>query len=205
MSARAKIVKEYLSKFPKSGDATIARKIFKENKIAFDHEEQVRSIVRYHRGHFGNKKRHAANDFKKPVTYDSNPYKLPESEAAERKPFVLPKACNNILVISDLHIPYHDVAAITAAIEYGKKNKINCILINGDLIDFYQLSRFEKDPRKRRVKEEFDAPRAAFTGANIPFTIKWPWLINSLPAFTSCLSSSSFIFNSFRRSLFSNW
>jgi predicted phosphodiesterase len=62
-------------------------------------------------------------------------------------------------MISDLHIPYHDIGAITMAIDYGKKNKVNTIYINGDLIDNFQVSRFEKDPKKRSVKEEFDATK----------------------------------------------
>jgi predicted phosphodiesterase len=94
-----------------------------------------------------------------PKTYDTNPYKIPESEEKERVPFTLPLACNNILLISDLHIPYHSIDAITAALDYGKKENVNTILINGDLIDFYGCSRFEKDPRKRSVKHEFDTTK----------------------------------------------
>jgi hypothetical protein len=59
-------------------------------------------------------------------------------------------------------------------LDYGKKENINTILINGDLIDFYGCSRFEKDPRKRSVKHEFDTTkeflrilRASFTNAQI--------------------------------------
>ena len=86
----------------------------------------------------------------------TNPYNLPESFAEPREPYVLDKSCDNILLISDLHIPYHDVDAITLAMDYGVKNKVNTIIINGDLMDFHNLSRFEKDPRKRSVKEEFE-------------------------------------------------
>jgi predicted phosphodiesterase len=103
-----------------------------------------------------------------------NPYKLPESYQEERKPYKLPIACNNILLISDLHIPYHDINAVTLALNYGVENKINTILINGDLIDNHQVSRFERDPKKRSVKQEFDATkqflrvlRATFPDAHI--------------------------------------
>ena len=103
-----------------------------------------------------------------------NPYNLPESHQDKRIPFKLPTACNNILLISDLHIPYHDIDAITLALNYGVENKINTIFINGDLIDNHQVSRFEKDPKKRSVKQEFDATkqflrslRATFPNAHI--------------------------------------
>jgi predicted phosphodiesterase len=103
-----------------------------------------------------------------------NPYNLPESYQEKREPFILPKVCNNILLISDLHIPYHDIEAITIALDYGKKENVNTIFINGDLIDNSQVSRFEKDMKKRSVKQEFDATkeflvqlRATFHDASI--------------------------------------
>ena len=132
----------------------LARILYNENKIMFKDVENARNILRAIEGKFGNYK----------VTHKverrpNNPYNLPDTYKEERKPFTLPIYCNNILVISDLHIPYHDVDAITTAIEYGLKNEVNTIFINGDLIDFHQLSRFEKDPRKRSVKEEFSATK----------------------------------------------
>ena len=107
-------------------------------------------------------------------TFNYNPYKLPESDEQIREPYHLPKANNNILLISDLHIPYHSIDAITAALDYGKSENVNTIVINGDLIDFAMISRFEKDLRKRSVKHEFDTTkeflkilRATFPNAQI--------------------------------------
>lgn len=158
---KSDIVKPYLQRFPDHADLTLAKKIYKENSIAFKDVECVRSTIRRLRGHKGRIDINSLSDksFIKPVTGNTNPYKLPESDEQERKPFILPAACNNILLISDLHIPYHSIDAITAALDYGKKEKVNTIFINGDLVDFYQISRFEKDPRKRSVKYEFDATK----------------------------------------------
>ena len=158
---KSDIVRPYLTKFPDHGDLTLAKKIYKENNIAFKDTEAVRDVVRYLRGHSGSGKRTEVADkaLLKPVTNDTNPYKIPQSEEKEREPFVLPKACNNILLISDLHIPYHNISAITAALDFGKKEKINTVVLNGDLMDFYMMSRFEKDPRKRSIKYEFDATK----------------------------------------------
>jgi predicted phosphodiesterase len=63
------------------------------------------------------------------------------------------------LLISDLHIPYHNIDAITIALDYGKKEKVNTIFINGDLLDCHTVSKFEPDPKKRSIKEEFDATK----------------------------------------------
>jgi predicted phosphodiesterase len=154
---KQEIVRPYLERFPNHGDLTLAKKIYKENPLVWRQIESVRYIVRALRGkresNYKDKSLHKAK------TYDTNPYKLPESEEKERVPFTLPLACNNILLISDLHIPYHSIDAITAALDYGKKENINTILINGDLIDFYGCSRFEKDPRKRSIKHEFDTTK----------------------------------------------
>jgi len=86
-----------------------------------------------------------------------NPYNLPESFEKIRKPYVLPPECNNILYGSDHHFPYQTNAAIEAWMEYGVQQNVNCIFLNGDLMDFHQISKHEKDPRKRSVKQEFEA------------------------------------------------
>ena len=69
-----------------------------------------------------------------------NPYNLPESYQEKREPFILPKVCNNILLISDLHIPYHDIDAITIALDYGKKENVNTLefkqLLKNPYVDY---------------------------------------------------------------------
>jgi predicted phosphodiesterase len=169
---KQEIVRPYLERFPDHADLTLAKKIYKENPLVWTQIESVRYIVRALRGK--RESNYKDKSLYQPKTYDTNPYKLPQSEEKERVPFTLPLACNNILLISDLHIPYHSIDAITAALDYGKKENVNTILINGDLIDFYGCSRFEKDPRKRSVKHEFDTTkeflrilRATFLNAQI--------------------------------------
>jgi predicted phosphodiesterase len=169
---KQEIVRPYLEKFPNHADLTLAKKIYKENPLVWRQIESVRYIVRALRGK--RESNYKDKSLYKAKTYDTNPYKIPESEEKERVPFTLPLACNNILLISDIHIPYHSIDAITAALDYGKNENINTILINGDLIDFYGCSRFEKDPRKRSIKHEFDTTkeflrilRATFLNAQI--------------------------------------
>lgn len=153
----ASIVNEYLNRFPDTPSLTLAKKIYAEQSIYFKDIDCVRSYIRRKRGQCGERIRSKQIDksmYREPGKY--NPFQLPKSYSEERKPFKLPLANNNILFISDLHIPYHDVTALNLALEYGKKQKVNTIFINGDLLDFHQLSRFQKDPKKRSVKEEFD-------------------------------------------------
>lgn len=58
------------------------------------------------------------------------------------------------LVINDLHIPYHDKAAVEAVLLYGEKEKVNLIILLGDIIDFYQISSFVKNPKKQPIDFE---------------------------------------------------
>jgi predicted phosphodiesterase len=153
--------------------AKLARIMYSQNNLLFKDLESARLFLRYIEGKHGAVTRKFKTIIQMPER-PKNPYKLPESHQEKREPFVLPKVCNNILLISDLHIPYHDIEAITIALDYGKKENVNTIFINGDLIDNSQVSRFEKDMKKRSVKQEFDATkeflvqlREAFPDASI--------------------------------------
>lgn len=157
---KAEIVKKEISRFKKTPSLTLAKKIYAAHPLLFKDVEDARSFVRIYRGQSGVVKRKEITDksnYKE--AGDKNPFKLPESFAKDRTPFKLPLAHNNILVLSDIHAPYHDIEAITIALNYGKEKEVNTIFINGDLLDFFQCSRFEKTPNKRSIKEEFEAAR----------------------------------------------
>lgn len=154
---KKQVVIDFLAKNPTMPSLTAARAIKAKEKLLFENVEQVRSVIRTVRGKQGK----SAMKVKAKVFDHTTiqPNDLPKSHAEERKPFFIPAQNNNVLVISDLHIPYHSSEAISLALNFGKKSEVNTIIINGDLLDFHGLSRFQKDPRKRSVKEEFDAAR----------------------------------------------
>lgn len=182
---RRLIAESYCKKFKNTATLSLSKLIYKENNEAYKDVEHVRSIVRLIRGKVGRENREKIVDkslyeteTRSTISTIKNPYLFPESYEIKRDPFVLPKANKNILVISDLHIPYHNIDAITLAFDYGKKEKVDTIIINGDLLDFYHLSRFHKDPRKRYVKQELEAARQFlqvlrfhFKGANIYYLL----------------------------------
>lgn len=191
ISAEAKLVHEFLDKFPKHGDHSIAKAIYAAHPGTFKDAESARSRVRYYRGNMGKQSKKAATHAPAPK---ANPFGLPETSATPVPAFVLPKHCTNILVVGDFHAPYHDVPAITAAFKYGRKAKVNTVIINGDLIDFHRQSRFTVDPRSRSTKDEFDACRAilvsmrkAFPNADIFYLkgnhcFRWEtWLMTKAP------------------------
>lgn len=158
------IIDKYLKRFPNTPSATLSKKIYKENKKSFTTLDSVRSAVRYRRGQQGvlGRKSLKSEQFVKSEG-SKNPYEfLPKSHADEYEPYFIKQS--KILNISDLHFPYHDNKAIKLALEYGVKKKVDCILINGDLIDFACISRHEKDWRQRSIHEEFESVRAFLKG-----------------------------------------
>jgi len=94
---------------------------------------------------------------------EPNPLGLPTSRESVYSAFKLPKSANDILLLSDIHVPYHNIEALTLALQYGLEHKVNTIILNGDLIDFYAISRFEKDPRKRDLANEVNTCREFLT------------------------------------------
>lgn len=166
------IVRNYIRRFPTYGTRTIARKIWQENSKEFNSYETVKSMVAYVRGLSGEKNRRKLGDKSLVVEKFTfkNPYCLPKAEKVKSEIFTLPATCNNILILSDIHIPYHDNTALTAALRYGKEQKINTIVINGDLLDFYQISKFINLERRRSVAEELDIAKQFLGILNKEFT-----------------------------------
>jgi predicted phosphodiesterase len=82
-------------------------------------------------------------------------YKLPVSRVKTYEPHVVDGE-NRVLVLSDIHVPYHDMAALEAALAYGDKFKPTVVVLNGDSIDFHGISNFERNPEARDIPEEIE-------------------------------------------------
>lgn len=61
--------------------------------------------------------------------------------------------------MSDLHIPFHQRDAIEVVVEAGQKREVDLILLNGDVCDFFSVSRFVKNPAESSLKKELDLTR----------------------------------------------
>lgn len=170
------IVLDYLKEYTQNGKLTISKKalarvIYKENPEIWTNVEAVRSAIRLQTGALGesNRDNTPSKDF---FDYDSGQgkYMIPQTDAEPRRDFVIPKAQNKILILSDIHIPYHDVDALNLALEYGEAQGVNAIYLNGDIMDCYTLSKYEKDPRKRSFNEELQATRQFLKGLTDNFS-----------------------------------
>ena len=62
-------------------------------------------------------------------------------------------------VISDIHVPYHSVEALTCAIKHLREQKIDALVMLGDVFDFYSISRHEKEKDLRDFAREIEMGR----------------------------------------------
>ena len=156
------IVREGIKKhmYMPNGELTpklkMARLIYNENPLRFTSVQTIRNAINKITGKAGIKEGSQVKDkslFEKEER-PRNPYNLPESDETVYEPYVIEG--KRILVLSDIHIPYHSISALTAALDWGKKMKPDTILLNGDTLDCHQLSRFVRDPKKRDFGKELD-------------------------------------------------
>ena len=160
-----KIVQEYLEKYKDeiiSGAISkkgLARSIHQKHPNLFKDIEQVRDYIR---GLTGSKdKRVGLFDFKSTIKHGMKST-IPASRSEGAKDFII-EGVNKMLTFMDVHIPYHSVEPLEAMFAFVEDKGIDGILINGDLIDMYMISRWNKDPDKTTMKEELEMAKEFFT------------------------------------------
>lgn len=83
------------------------------------------------------------------------------------------------IVFSDIHIPYHDHGALAVAMEFARSYVPNVIVLNGDILDFHEVSSHPKDAHALVTFEDelsegrqfLRALRAAHPKATIYYTM----------------------------------
>ncbi len=133
----------------------LARIMYNENNLLFKDVEDARARLRAIEGKDGKDVTGRTKATHKCPERPKNPYNLPESDAEDFTPFVMP-FYERVLILNDIHLPYQDNDALTAAIDYGVKNEPNAIFLNGDVLDIHQLSFFERDPKKKHFANELE-------------------------------------------------
>ena len=168
---KAKVAREAREKYGwEMPTSKLARLVYKENPLLFSSVDDARDTLRYvegkHKG--GNQRRESYT--KVVPDRPMNPYKLPESDAREFVPYELD--ATRLLILSDLHLPYQDNDAITAIFDAIKPGDIDGVLLNGDLLDFYGLSRFIRDPKKRSISGELQALEQFYSILRVIYPVK---------------------------------
>lgn len=171
------LAKQILAEYPTSGSLTLAKRLYQQFPEEFQTVEHARGIVRHYRGEHGANHRKGLQDLTHVKDMDKmlrDRFALPEPAVMNREPYYIPKANDKGIVFGDAHFPYQNNKGIYEAIEYGVRKGANWILMNGDMLDLYQVSRFTKDGRKPNVEYEIEMLyeflinlRAAFPNALI--------------------------------------
>jgi len=154
---KREITTEVCKRFAKTNNKAVARKLMADYPGLYSSENAAYKSVCDVRGGNGAIRRAskcvADKSAYRPKQPTGHKLECPPSLAEKWEPYIL-ETPNKFLVLSDLHVPYHSTKAITAAVEYGLSVGCKSLLINGDLADWYGISRHQKDPRKPRLSEE---------------------------------------------------
>lgn len=152
---KSELAREYRDKYGmEMPTLKLARIMYAEHNLLFNSVESARTTLRAIEGKAG--KANGILVTHKTEERPRNPYNLPKSDESEWQPFILSGA-KKAGLLCDVHLPYHSIAATTAAIDHFISFGIDTLILNGDVLDFYSLSRFCKDPRKRHFAEELEA------------------------------------------------
>lgn len=145
-------------KFPDAPSRTLARRLVKETNGAIT-LEQARARIR---GQFGVKGKSYRSQAKavspRAPRKAGEIYSMPPSMAEPWTPHVM-NVLGPIGILSDVHVPYHSEIAVAAAVGFLKDRELSGLLLNGDIADFYAISRYMKDPAHRDFKGELEAVR----------------------------------------------
>ena len=162
ISIAGTVAVEYLTRYPKSSTLGLAKLLFRDEPAVFRSVKHALDTVRWHRGERSNGRVKACP---RPVAArtiesrtaarSSSRIRLPASECEPYEPVHITRDdCRRLLDLSDIHLPYHCPRSISAALRWGERWGSDGVVFNGDTLDCYQLSNFEKDPRKRNVAGE---------------------------------------------------
>lgn len=152
-----KIAEEYCGKYPNMPNLTIAKLLKKEHGKLYESIEKARDYVRYIRGQKGDRNRQTSST--KSLFVAKSPYfTLPKSAIVKRMPVNIKG--DKILLLKDIHFPYHDEEALGIALQYGIEKGCDTLYLNGDILDCHTLSRWEKDPESRSFSQELETVRS---------------------------------------------
>jgi predicted phosphodiesterase len=95
-----------------------------------------------------------------PMDWDSlDDFGIAQSIGQEYTSAQLPGHIKKVGIMSDVHFPFHDLDALKCAIKHFKEQEIDCLYLNGDIFDFYSISRHEKDKDLRDFAREVEMCR----------------------------------------------
>lgn len=154
------LAREYCQKFPDTGTRTLANMLYRDHPETFTSWENCRSAVRYYRGEKGDFARDSRAADSTVSTSKESRLQLPDSDAAPVLPLPFTTPGKGV-ICGDIHLPYHDKRALEATLEHAiAKGYTDWMILNGDIIDSYQLSRWVRDPKARDWPGELEIAKS---------------------------------------------
>lgn len=143
---------------PDAPSRTLARRLVEEANGAITLRQAENRIRRQFGLHGEKNRRKVASVAPRAPRQPGAIEQMPPSKAEPWTPHDL-GVTGLVGVLSDIHVPYHDEVALRAAVDQLQGDKIDALVLNGDTCDFYAISRYTKNPKKRKFKAEVDAVR----------------------------------------------
>jgi predicted phosphodiesterase len=159
---KSNLAAQLIREFPDTSSKQLARIACERWPEAFFSMEQARSCLRSVRGAKGDRNRQEYKTLIPRSKADAERCKrlgalLPDAEPNKWKMNVLPDGPTKWLGIADPHIPYHCKLTLQVQLQYAKKQHCDGVILLGDIVDFYNLSKFVKDPTARDTVGEVNA------------------------------------------------
>lgn len=141
---KSEMARRIIEEFPRLSKAELGRKLASRYPESFNSVDDGRYFIRKVTGKAGSMRAKLTDKYIGP--------KLNQGRANDYKHYILD--AKRIAILSDIHIPFHNREALYLALTWVKQFEPDCILLNGDIIDCYQLSNFQKDPDERSFADE---------------------------------------------------
>lgn len=189
-TAAGEVAAKYVAENPDMPSKTLAKKLRHDEPKLFVSVDRAYGMVRFYRGNKGEEHRRVLRDksLMRP-NGKAGTITLPKGRDTFTRPLKI-KGPLKVLVLSDSHVPYHDETVLEAAIRHGVDAGCDGVYFNGDTIDCYALSRWQKDPRERDFKRECDMTREVLTEFAKYFERRWYKFGNHDERYEICLSEN---------------
>ena len=144
--------KRLVAEHPNHSARGLARMLVAESKGALT-LDSARTRIRAQFGQSGRKRDRKYATAPRPARQPGHRFAMPESKV---EPWTVHDlgVVGRVGILSDIHVPFHDPVALQAAVSHLAETGIDALVLNGDTADFYTISRWTKDPRKRDLPGE---------------------------------------------------
>lgn len=158
-TTNADLAREFITRFKNHSQRAIGKALYAAHPLRFTPKGAYSMVQNVSSAWGGKNKSVQSKDYipKKVSVPVPAPPPIPPSMVKPWVPYEL--TGKRILVLSDIHAPYHDCASLNAALDYGDTYNPDVVLLNGDVCDFYTISRYETNPEMRDLAGEVKAVR----------------------------------------------